>query len=546
MKLFNWEIKKTVKDPMPREKKETPSLQNTFTSAHEYRNLQPIIQVPFDGEKTPGELGPIYDVLPDYNRLRLRAYEATIRTDLVGLITKRFFRAILGKGLKIQAEPEETVLKTESITADFDEFRETVEARFRLWGKSKRASYTSMQNLHALANDAYRTAFLGGDCLVILRVDKGIINIQVIDGQQVKTPFLNTEFNKAAVARGNDIKYGIELDKKGKHIAYYVCTTAKNGIGSTFKRIPAKGAKTGRLLAFMIYGSKHRIDHHRGIPAITSILEKVNKLDRYTEATVGTAEERAKIVYSIEHNRDSTGENILEDNLKQAMGMGNPNAQETEGYALGEKTAAKIAATTSKQAFNMPIGSKMTALTHNQEIYFEQFWKAIFYTLCASVEIPPEVALQAYNSNYSASKAAQNAWGEVIEIIREKFAQDFYQPIYNLWLELEVIKNKVTAPQYLQALSAKNFMAIEAYSNARFVGPRLSHIDPLKEIKAVREMIDEDLIGKEQGVEMLNLGDWRENYKKVIAENKIIENNTPKESIVKQDGTSANKTSNKV
>ena len=52
----------------------------------------PIITRKYDGEKTPGELGVIFKNELDYKALRLRAYDAEIKTDIVRIITSKFFK----------------------------------------------------------------------------------------------------------------------------------------------------------------------------------------------------------------------------------------------------------------------------------------------------------------------------------------------------------------------------------------------------------------------------------------------------------------------
>jgi capsid protein len=501
----------------------------------------------FDGEKTPGELGYIRNYLPNYPALRLRAYSAELKSDLIKIITGKFFKFIVGAGLKLQAEPSAEVLLTEGITLTDEQkatFRKQTEARFEVYASSKRSSYEGMQNLHAQALDAFKTSFLGGDCLCIMRVDDDfMINIQVIEGQHIKTPFLVQEMMTAIKERGNTVKHGVELDSKGCHVAYYVNVEKDGSMLGNYERIPAKGEESGKTLAWMIYGSKHRIDHVRGVPVITQILEKVDKLDRYTEAAVGSAEERAKIVFAIEHSKDSDGENPLIEKMKQARGLGHNAAEETSGYQLGEKTAETIAATTTKQTFNMPIGASLKALDSNAEMDYGPFSKAVFYFMCASVEIPPEVALQLYEQNYSSSRAAINAWDYIVKIWRKKFAENFYHNFYNLWLEFEILKNKIQAPGYVTSMRDDNFMAIEAWNKARFTGANMPHIDPLKEVKAIREMLGKDnsnpLISHEQGAEMLGLGDWEKNNEKYKEEIKVTpEQNEPINSQNRQpDGT---------
>lgn len=481
------------------------------------------INVPFDGEKTPGELGVPVNLIPIHNSLRLRAYEAELKMDIVKIITGRFFKWVVGTGLKLQAEPDEVVLKTEGINEDLVDFRKNVEARFQVFSNSSISDFSKMSNLHEKAEEAFKTAFLGGDCLIIQRVEDGFVNVQVIDGQEVVNPDKD-EYYKSAKEAGNYIQQGIEIDSRGQHVAFFVRMQKPDKI--EIERISAKGENSGKIFAWMLYGSKHRINHQRGVPQISSILEKVNKLDRYTEASVAGAEERAKIVYSVEHNQFSTGENPVIENIRKNLGAGK---ESSDPYKLAEDVTKNIKLTTNKQTFNMPVGSKLVSISSDQELQYEPFFKGVFVQLCAAVDIPPEVALQQYNSNYSASRAAINGWGYIVDIYRKKFSNNFYKKIYSLWLEVEVLKGKIDSPGYFKALQKNNIMAIEAYCSSRFTGVNMPHIDPLKEVKAIREMLGDPnkgippLINLDKASELLNQGDWEENFNKYLEELKLLE-----------------------
>ncbi|WP_181899557.1 phage portal protein [Flagellimonas nanhaiensis] len=507
-------------------KKEDP--QSNYVDSHEsYRGKWvPIRSGNFNGEKTPGELGNVYNLTPSYRLLRLRAYEAELTNDVISTISGKFFKWVVGFGLKIQSEPNEKALKTEKITDIPDDFRENVESRFEIFANSTKCDYKGEENLHELALQAFKGAF-NGDVLIILRVKEGWPTIQLVDGDHVKTPFLDdkNEWNKKAKEAGNIIRNGIEMDKSGTHVAYYVATLREGEILETYERIPAKGNKTNRKMAWLFGLKKHRMDNDRYIPMTTAILEKLAKLDRYTEATVGTAEERAKIPFTVEHSSDSTGENPFRATI--AAGMGKNAAPETQGYELGEKTASNISATTGKQVFNMPRGAQLKALYSQNEIQYEAFWKAIFKSLCAAVEIPPEVALQEYNSNYSASRAAIGGWEFIANFYREKFIPKLYHPFYQLWLHTEILKGNIQAPGYLQ--NSTNFMVVEAYSKARFIGPKMPHIDPVKEVKAIVQMVNEGLMSNEMAAERLNSGDWFETQGKLKKESKVKTNNQKEE-----------------
>ena len=138
------------------------------------------------------------------------------------------------------------------------------------------------------------------------------------------------------------------------------------------------------------------------------------------------------------------------------------------------------------------------------------------------VEVPPEVAMQMYNSNYSASRAAINAWGYVVDNLRERIANEIYIPFYKAWLEFEVLRNKIDAPDYIKSINTGNFMALEAYAQCRFTGKNMPHIDPLKEVKAISEALLQNLISREQATENLGYGSWEENFKKKLEEDKLI------------------------
>ena len=91
-----------------------------------------------------------------------------------------------------------------------------------------------------------------------------------------------------------------------------------------------------------------------------------------------------------------------------------------------------------------------------------------------------------YDSNFSASRAALKDWEHTLTVDRQRFAFQFMQPIYNFWLYIEILKNNIQAPGYLKALAEGNLMVIESYTNSRFVGSNVPHIDPVKEVTAER------------------------------------------------------------
>lgn len=435
----------------------------------------------YNGEKNTGEIGPIKNYMPDYYLLSLRSWQAYDESEMAKTIIDKYVKWVVSKGLKLQASPVKKVLESEGIKINAEEFNSITEARFSVWAKSKKASFNGMDNLNSLARDAFKNSKIGGDVLVILRYVNGCVKIQLIDGSHLQSPGFGTDFFGQKLSNGNTIRNGVEMSPSGEHVAY--CVRQDD---MSFATIPAK--TQGMVTAFLVYGEKRRLDNYRGMPAIAVCLETLKKLERYKEATVASAEERAKIVYFIKHGVNSTGENPLSKGMAKMFTAGGANV-DLPIDINGKELADLVSATTNKTTINMPNDSELKSLESKNELFFKEFYGTNADIICGSVDIPPDVAFSMYNGSFSASRAATKDWEHTITVNREDFTFQFYQPIYNFWLYTEILKFKIDAEGYLKAVLENNDTAIEAYQNARFTGPMFPHIDPLKEVKAEREKL---------------------------------------------------------
>ena len=537
--FFSWKRKESSV-----EKVETKSV--TYQDNIVYGHTYPILNKKWDGEKTLGELGTVIRGIPDYLRLRVRSYDAYTKIDTIKTIASKFFLWTIGSGLKIQAEPNRIVLASEGINNSdekFTEFQKIVESRFNVWANSMEPDYVKKKNLHQLAMDFYSGAFLGGDNLCIVRFGDYGPTIQFISGEFVENPNLDNNYWEQATKSNNIIQQGVEIDSMGNEVAYYVRIPQKDGFDK-HERIPVIGKSSGKKLAWLISGKKISPDHLRAVPEMSQSLEKINKLDRYMEAAVSKAEQAAKVVYTIEHEEFSTGESPTDRIIKQKRGeMVTPIFEEGSDRQLADGLANKITQTTNAQTFNMTQGSKLKSFESSIETDFQGFHNTVFEGIAAGVDVPPEVALQKYNSNYSASRAAINSFGYIISVARNDFALKFYIPIYKLWLEHQILSKKIDAPGYIENIN--NVMVTEAYTQCRFMGKNMPHIDPLKEIKAIREMLGLNgatpLISREQASELLGTGEWSENFMKYLEEEKLIPEEELQEDVTEKNNTNENK-----
>lgn len=478
--------------------------------------------ISYDGEKNLGEVGPIKDYVLNYEALRARSWQAQLESKLAQLAMRRYVTWVVGKGLKLQSEPVESVLKASGVNFKKQEFAESIEARFNLFKTTKLGDYSNLRSLDKIAKRAFKTAIIGGDVLVILRYIDKKVKVQLVDGAHVKSPNYGTEWFPQDLPNGNRIINGIEIAPNGDHVRYFI----KESTGR-YTPIEAKVPGTNIRSAFLVYGSEHRLDNNRGVPLIVAMIETLKKLERYEEATVSSAEERAKLVFYIKHNRDSDGSNAFEGALSKAFDTSGENEDLAEDIYSRPLNNLMIPST-NKSAVNMPIGSELASLDTKNDLYFKEFFETNINIYCACLEAPPEVMLQKYDSNYSASRAALKDWEMTLGVKRGDFSEEFYQPIYDYYLHMEILEMRISAPGYVKAINSGDDMVLEAYRKARFIGPAVPHIDPVKEVAAQRAKLGTlgqhiPLTTVAQATEELSSGDSTENIDQFSEELKYLD-----------------------
>lgn len=475
-KFKNWVAEKLGVTPMP-ENNQHPEKEAEYSRnrAFNYR------WDAFTGEMNLGEVGPVKDYFLDYDILRARSWQLYLESDVCQMGINRFARWVIGSGLVLQAIPETTLLESEGIDIDSEQFNRIVESRFKVYANNKMSDFADMRSLSEISHTAFVNAIVGGDVLVILRVVKGVVKMQLIDGCHVSNPMSVTYAASGDLYyNGHIIRNGVEIDEDGKHLAYHVQFSPFE-----WRRIEARNPKTKQVMAYLVYGQDFRIDDTRGMSLLTSVIETAKTLERYKKATVGSAEERQNIPYFIQHGVNSNEENPFQKGLAKVRDF-RPNVDDVPTDYEGRQLADQVYASTQKQTFNMPIDSKIVSLESKQELYFKDFHTTIGDDIFATIGIPPNVARMLYDSNFSASRAALKDWEHTLIVMRERFYRMFYKPVYALWMDTEVMKLKIPAPGYIQALMVNDEMILCAYRSAVMTGANVPHIDPVKEVTAER------------------------------------------------------------
>lgn len=488
----------------------------------------------FDGETDTLQFGDTHVYTMDYYTLRERSWQLYAENELIKTIIDRLVTFTIGQGLKLQAQPESNVLKDLGVSENLEKWVKQVESYFKVYANSKKIDYANQETLSGIEKQVFLNTLVGGDCLVIERIDKDNkwLAYQVIDGSSIETP-PEKKINMLGRETGNMIINGVEINKKGQHVAYYVKSSVLDNKGESFtanieyKRIMSKSSKTKRTKAFMVYAGKYRSSQTRGLPLIGVCMQKAKQIDRYSKAEIASAEMNASFVATVEHEDFSSGENPFTKSKLIARNNRSVTAPEAKtAYSTDsvDKIAGKITRAIKGTVVNLGLGQKLKSYdTNRPSINYTLFVDAVSKYICSACEIPWEVALMVFGSNFSASRASTKMFEEILLNRRHTFSKQFNQRVYESFLIYYHGLGYLKSDGFLEAYISRNIFKLEAFFQARFFGKPIPHIDPKKEVESSILKLDNGLSTYEKETEMLGLGDFEDNAKRLKKEKEQID-----------------------
>lgn len=463
-----------------------------------------------DGEKFSGGLGPIDLLFKDLWALRARSAELFERNLYCRGIVRRYVTNVINTGLHLEAIPEEKLLGLEEDS--LGDWAEGVENRFRIWGKNPyQCDFDERRSFGQLQIEAWREALVAGDVLVQISQDPRTRNprVHLISGARVQTPWLS----KTDLPDGSRIQDGVEIDKRGRHIAFWV--TQDDG---SFKRLPAYGEKSGRRLAWLVYGTDKRLDDVRGTPLVGLILQALKEIDRYRDATLRKAVINSMLAMYIEKGEERFGSNPM---AGGATKLGAETTIDNSGDAKRYRTAEMIPGLVidELQHGEKPVPYQVNNTVEN----FGAFEQAIVAAIAWALEVPPEILTLAFSSNYSASQAAIGEFKLFLNPTRTRFGEEFCAPIYEEWLLSQVYQNRVTARGLLEAFKGIDQEDIYgAWIANDWSGHVKPTIDPVKTTRAYTEQSEQGFIDRDRAAREINGTSFDKNVKYLKRQNEKL------------------------
>lgn len=438
----------------------------------------------------------------DYWTLRARSEQLFTENIYARGLIRRLVTNEITSGLELEAIPDNDVL---GLSADMlAEWSENIESRFKIWAKNPSlCDFYGRRTFGALQRQARRESLIGGDVLVVLyQSDIGLPQIRLINGSAVCTP-LNETY------KGNDILYGIERDKDGRHVAYWVLEDS-----GEYKRIPAFGLHTKRRVAWLLYGTELRLDEVRGEPLLGILLQSIKELDRYRDAAL----------------RKATINSILAMFIKKTQNqMGTLPMQ---GGAIKKTT---VSSTSTPRRFNitqhipgmvieeLQVGEEPIPYSNKgTDVNFSVFEDAISHACAWVSEMPPTIYKLMFSSNYSATQGEVNEFKLYLNNKRISFGEYFNELIYIEWLLSEALSNRIVGDDLLNAWrDPYQYDRWGAWIMSEWTGAIKPSADINKQIKAHETLVDRGWSTNDRAARELTGTKYTKNLKRLAREEQI-------------------------
>ncbi len=422
---------------------------------------------------------PQEDIDKNLNLLRQRSRSLYMSAPLAVSAIKTNRTNIIGSGLKPKPK-----IDFESLGMTVDEaelWEKEAEKEFALWAESKFCDSAKINDFYEMQQLVCMNWLLNGDACVLIDYEKSknkcmpySLRLRIIESDRICNPdTMGSEVDLFKKAKnGNRIYNGVEINSRGSVEAYYICNTYP-GSGLMLKkewvRVEAYGRKTGNPNVLMIFESE-RPEQYRGIPYLAPVIESLKQLTRYSEAELMSA-----VLNGIFSVYIKTTAPASENPLFFGIGEEERISVDPNEYELGSGT---INILNPNESLEIVDGKR-------PNINFDGFVASMAKYIGAALEIPVEILIKSFNSNYSASRAALLEFFKAVKMKRSWLVNDFCKPVYELWLAEAAARGRIKAPGFFEDPAVK-----KAWCGCIWNGPAQGQIDPVKEVTAAQKRVE--------------------------------------------------------
>jgi len=457
----------------------------------------------------------------DYWTLRARSAQLFDSNLYARGILRRFVTNVINVGLSLESTVIEDVLRAE-LGAEFDkigtvnDWTENVENRFQIWANSPDlCDFYERETFGSLQRSAYLEALISGDVLCVLYQDRrtSLPKLQLIRGDMVETPM------NAVAAPGNKIDYGVETDSRGRQVAYWV-----RGENLTSTRINAFGPRSGRRVAWLLYGTDRRMGTVRGMPILGIVLQSLKEIDRYRDSEQRAAVINSMIAMFVRKTTDKMGTKPLTGGAQRRDVV---TTTDSDGAPRQFNAQTHIPGMVFDE---LQMGEEPVSFNNMRpNVNFSTFEAAVIYAMAWALEIPPEVLTLAFSKNYSASRGAVNEYKIFLQKEHARVADELPRLIYESWFLAMVLMGKLEAPGFLDAWrDPLGYDVYGAWISSDWTGAIKPSIDLEKEVAGYNLMVAAGYMTREKATKELTGTKYSKNVRRLESENEqLVRANAP-------------------
>lgn len=427
---------------------------------------------------------------------------------------------VVGSGLKLKSRIDYEFLGLTEEQAN--QWENKIEREFEFWASTRKCDALRLNNFYEMQDLILMGELMNGDGFCALKFVQPNnlmpygLRLQLIESDRISTPYsIGLPVGESMQAfwgrnsdNGNEIYSGVEIDKNGATVAYWICNqypytmTGYNFTAPEWERVPVWGSNSGRPNILHIFHPE-RAEQRRGVPMLSPVIEELQQLKRYEQAELMAAVIAGMFtVFVTSESPASTmpfGESF-------PMGTQPVNTNDNE-YEMGNGAVVTLNA-----------GEKVEIADPKRPSQaFDGFVDSVSKQIGAGLEIPSDLLLKKFNASYSASRAALlEAW-KMFRARREWLANEFCQPIYEQFLAEAVARGRIEAQGFFDDPIIRR-----AWCKADWNGPAQGMLDPTKEVQAAEQRVKNGFSTREEETKGLTGGNFKENAKQLKRENELL------------------------
>lgn len=403
--------------------------------------------------------------------LRRRSRKIVLNSPVAYSAVDSIVSNCVGTGIKPQSKAHDSV------------FKEEVQDLWCEW--KDEADFYGVNDFYGLQALICTSVLEGGECFVRFRISKPGGDLSVpLQLQALEAEHLDASRNEV-LSNGSVIKSGIEFNKQGQRVAYYLFTQhpGEQNLTGSFESIRTPASEVLHIYKPL------RIGQIRGVPWLSRILLKLYELDQYDDAEL--VRKKTSALFTAFITRLDPEANI----------MGEGEADE-DGISLAELEPGTVQLLEPGEDIKFSEPSDVGA---SYEGFMRQQLRFVAMGMGISYE---QLTGDLTQVNFSSIRAGLIEFRRKCEMLqRHIMIHQLCRPVWNKWLQLAVLSGALEIPEN-----------DKKYRSVKWVPQGWEWVDPLKDMKAQQLAVRNGFRSRSEVVSRMG-GDSEEVDHEIAADN---------------------------